>query len=148
MTVVALDTSTFIAALCAWHEAHDTCAKAINGAVDQGTALVLPAHALLEAYAVLTRLPPGHRIGPGDAALLIEKNQRVFAGFPAVPAQDLPELINEWSAHGYAGGRIYDLFIAEAAIRYGATEFWTLNPRHVTAYIADRLQVWNPAVSS
>ncbi len=47
-----------MAALSAWHESHDAAAEALEAV------RVLPAHAMLETYSVLTRLPGGLAVPP------------------------------------------------------------------------------------
>jgi uncharacterized protein with PIN domain len=49
---MAVDTSVVVAAFASWHEAHAAAARVVADRPD----LVAPA--ALEAYAVLTRLPP------------------------------------------------------------------------------------------
>ena len=65
--VYALDTSCMIAAVCGWHEQHRSAAAEIERRFDGGEHLSVAAHALSEAYAVLTRLPAPHRLAPTDA---------------------------------------------------------------------------------
>ena len=63
MTVTAVDTSVIIAALLGWHEAHDPALRALITASDTGGGtLLIPAPALVEAYAVMTRLPAPHEL--------------------------------------------------------------------------------------
>ncbi len=56
------DTSVVVAALSAWHEQHDVAARALERVT------VLPAHVMLEAYSVLTRLPGGLAVPAATAA--------------------------------------------------------------------------------
>src|SRR5687767_1526011 len=53
----SLDTSCIVAAVCTWHEHHDAAVKEIGRRLEDGESLAVPAPALIEAYAVLTRLP-------------------------------------------------------------------------------------------
>lgn len=65
--MIAVDTSIAIAALSPWHDRHadaaDTCR---DGAA-------IPAHALLEAYATLTRMPGPLRISGHVAAEALDR---------------------------------------------------------------------------
>ena len=36
--------------------------------------MVIPAHSLVESYAVMTRLPAPHRVAPADAVQLLREN--------------------------------------------------------------------------
>jgi len=51
-----------IAVLCGWHEHHDRATRAIEQRLDHGETMVVAAPGHIEAYAVLTRLPPPHRL--------------------------------------------------------------------------------------
>ncbi|MGH8907447.1 MAG: PIN domain-containing protein, partial [Egibacteraceae bacterium] len=95
----AADTSILIAAFASWHEGHAAALAALRGNVR------LPAHAVVETYAVLTRLPPPHRTeGKAVAAFL-------SARFPAPPvvldASEYVRLVEESSRHGITGGAIW-----------------------------------------
>lgn len=56
--MIAPDTSVLVAGFATWHEGHQSAVGALN----RGVRLV--AHAVLETYSVLTRLPPPHRVSP------------------------------------------------------------------------------------
>jgi predicted nucleic acid-binding protein len=60
----AVDTSCIVAAVCSWHEHHAAAAAAIEARYEAGDRLAVAAHGLVEAYAVLTRLPAPHRLAP------------------------------------------------------------------------------------
>ena len=67
--ITALDSSVIVAGLLAWHEAHERSFRALVQA-RRGT-IVVPGPALVEAYAVMTRLPAPHRLAPSDAIDLL-----------------------------------------------------------------------------
>lgn len=54
--MIAPDTSVLVAGFATWHEGHEAAVRALNRGVH------LIAHAAVETYSVLTRLPPPHRI--------------------------------------------------------------------------------------
>lgn len=56
--MIAPDTSVLVAGFATWHEGHEAAVRALNRGVH------LIAHAAVETYSVLTRLPPPHRIAP------------------------------------------------------------------------------------
>ena len=70
----ALDTSCMVAAVCPWHEHHAAAAVEIERRLDRGERIATPAPALVEAYAVLTRLPQPHRLAPADAWAVLRGN--------------------------------------------------------------------------
>lgn len=128
--MIAVDTSVVVAGLSAWHEDHAIAAAAMRERP------ALPMHAAFEAYSVLTRLPPPHRVAPGVARRLIES---AFAGrVLPLPGETADGLLGELATHGIAGGATYDAVIAATARAAGAT-IVTLDRRAVVTY--DRLGV-------
>ncbi len=67
------DTSAVIAALSAWHEQHESAAQALTHVT------ALPAHVVVEVYAVLTRLPSGLAVPATMAARVLSRR---FADSP------------------------------------------------------------------
>lgn len=128
----AVDTSALIAALSAWHDRHLATLEVLEGLLAERVELVLSQHVLLETYAVLTRLPPPHRLTPVDAAAVIEQNLRLFT--EARPVESVRSLLRTWADANIGGGRIYDLFILASARAAGASQFVTLNPRDVAGF--------------
>ncbi len=63
-----VDTSVAVPLVLASHAAHQRCNRIIAD-----RAVQLAAHALLETYSVLTRLPGDARLAPDDAAILLEQ---------------------------------------------------------------------------
>ena len=90
----------------------------------------MPAPALVEAYAVLTRLPPPHRLSAADAWALIEANFVEQATVQALEAEAYVDLLRRAAAQEVAGGRTYDLVIGECARGARAGVLLTFNPRH------------------
>lgn len=127
--VWAVDSSLIVAALLGWHEKHGEARRWLERALDSGQPVVLPVHALLESYAVMTRLPAPHRIGARDAFDLLSGTFRSTRISTPGQRRIWPWL--EASARrGLSGGRTYDALIAESARQAGATHILTLNPRH------------------
>jgi hypothetical protein len=87
------DTSCMIASVCSWHESHQNTAAEISARLDAGEELVVAAHSLAEAYAVLTRLPAPHRLSPYDAATLVKANFADAATVIALNAAEYKRLI-------------------------------------------------------
>jgi predicted nucleic acid-binding protein len=128
--VIAVDTSVVVAGFASWHEGHRAAAAALARKPR------VPAHVLVEAYSVLTRLPPPHR-APADlaATFLAER----FPEAPLVlPARAHLELVQTSARTGLAGGAIYDALIAATARHAGAT-LLTRDQRARSVY--DRMQV-------
>jgi hypothetical protein len=89
----------------------------------------MAAHALLEAYAVLTRLPPPHRLSPADALAVLDRN---WGKTPtvALTGAECWRLLRHEGPAGTAGGRLYDASIAACARKGRADEILTWNLRH------------------
>lgn len=103
--MIALDSSVAVPAVLPWHDAHD----AVRGVLWDA---VIPAHAAVETYAVLTRLPAP--LEPTVAARLVDQLPVIAAG------EDLQSaLVSECSRLGLIGGSVYDAVIAMTAQRHG-----------------------------
>jgi predicted nucleic acid-binding protein len=125
-----LDTNCMVAAVCTWHEHHAAASGEIEARLKRGERLAVAAPALVETYAVLTRLPPPHRLAPSDAWQLIDAN---FAGDGQIVALRAPayrRLLRRLAKEGVAGGRTYDAVMGECARQSGADALLTFNRRH------------------
>jgi len=131
--VFSLDSSCMVAAVCAWHERHAATAAAIEARLDRGDRLTVAAHAVVETYAVLSRLPSPHRLAPADAWALVRANFVESATLATLPVSAHVRLLDRLSAAGIGGGRSYDALIAATAAHAKAGELLTLNPRHFDA---------------
>ena len=130
MATFALDTSCMVAAICTWHERHAVAVAAIEQRLDRGDRLAVAAHAIIEAYAVLTRLPAPHRLAPADAWALVKTNFVEPATVVALNAPAIITLLNRLASAGIGGGRSYDAVIAVSASQAKASALLTFNPRH------------------
>lgn len=119
-----------VAAVCSWHERHAVVAAEIERRLAARARLAIPAHALIEAYAVLTRLPAPHRIAPADAWALLSANFVEPATVVALEGPQHAALLARLAAAGTGGGRTYDALIATQAETAGADVLMTLNSRH------------------
>jgi predicted nucleic acid-binding protein len=126
----ALDANCMIAAVCAWHEHHTRAVAAINTRIARGERIATPAHALAEAYAVLTRLPPPHRLAPDTAWTLLDATFVTRATVVALSGRAYPSLLRRLAAQATAGGRTYDAIIAECARRARVHALLTFNRAH------------------
>lgn len=125
--MIALDTSVVVAALLGWHEAHEQARSAARGGG-------VPAHALLESYAVLTRLPAPHRVASRVASSLIAgwfPPEQIF-----VPSAELARsVVERLAAAGIGGGAAYDALVGLTAAEHGA-ELRTRDRRAAVTYDA------------
>lgn len=130
MPSFALDSSCMVAAVCSWHERHRAAVSAIERRLDHGEKLAVAAHALVETYAVLTRLPAPHRLAPADAWTLVDGNFARSARVVALSAAAHLKLLVQLARAGTGGGRTYDAVIAECASQAKVNALLTFNPRH------------------
>jgi predicted nucleic acid-binding protein len=116
-----------IAAVCSWHEHHDTAAKEIERRLAARARVIVAAPALVEAYAVLTRLPPPHRLSPETALTLIENNFLKLGTVVALNAQAYAILLLRAPKDNVAGGRMYAAVIGACAEQGNASTVLTFN---------------------
>lgn len=145
-TTFAVDSSCMVAAVCGWHEHHAAAAAAIERRLDNGQRLAVPAHALVETYAVLTRLPPPHRLSPADAWALVKGNFVDHATLATLDAGAHVKILDRLAANAVGGGRAYDAIIGAAAVDAGAVELLTFNAKHFDTTGGD-LAVIDPAIA-
>lgn len=129
MTRVLIDTSCLVAAALPQHQHHATTIAELMRRRHAGHVFVMAAHAVTEAYAVLTRLPPPHRLSPADAVVLLDRNWGSCETV-ALTATETWRVLRQHAAGGLAGGRVYDGVIAACAKKGKASQLLTWNARH------------------
>jgi predicted nucleic acid-binding protein len=139
-----VDTCCIIAPVCGWHKFHPKAAAEIEQRLEKREQLATAAHALAEAYAVLTRMPAPHRLAPADALALIEGNFTDGARVIALDAAGYRSLLKRAPRDGLSGGRTYDAIIAECAVRARAATLLTFNALHFQALDATQVRVVVP----
>ncbi len=121
------DTSCMIAAVCGWHEHHERAAAEIERRLRRGETMVVAAPALVEAYAVLTRLPSPHRLAPEVALEILEASFLSGRRILALGGPGYRTLLQQGPRRGISGGRAYDAVIEACARRGRATTLLTFN---------------------
>ena len=113
------------------HIHHSRAFMEIERRRDDGEGMVLAAPALVEAYSVMTRLPPPHRL-PGEIAMaLIEANFiNGEVRMVAMSAAAYTAMLREASREGIVGGRVYDAVIVACAVSAGVSAILTFNESH------------------
>lgn len=122
-----------IAAVCSWHEHHEAAVNEIGTRLARRAKMIVAAPALVEAYAVLTRLPPPHRVSPQTAMTLLENNFLKLATIIALNAKSYETLLRRAQKNRVAGGRTYDAVIGACAEQGKAATVLTFNGRDFTA---------------
>jgi predicted nucleic acid-binding protein len=91
------------------------------------------AHAAIETYSVLTRLPPPHRASEDVVAEFL---RRRFAGrWVGLSVNDQREVLASFSSLGITGGATYDALIGASAVRADAT-LVSCDERALAVYVA------------
>ena len=121
----AVDSSVVIAAFASWHEHHAIARKAMTARPR------LIAHAAVESYSVLTRLPPPHRASPSIVHSFI--TERFTDPFLTLSENGYQELIATVVAGQILGGPAYDALIASTAAEHNAT-LLSLDQRAMATY--------------
>lgn len=125
---VAVDTNIIIAAHLTWHEKHQEALDALEDALGTG-GLTVSLHTLLEAYAVMTRLPAPHRLHPRDAYHLLHDTFFKTAQASWLEESELWQLLKTLQEQGVAGGKTYDAYILACATKAKADTLLTFNKR-------------------
>jgi predicted nucleic acid-binding protein len=111
--VIAVDSSIVVAGFASWHESHSLAVKVL----DRSPRLI--AHAAVEAFSVLTRLPPPHRAQPQ----IVHDFLTIRFTEPVLTLSDVGylELLATAATSGLAGGQTYDALIGFTAAEHEAT---------------------------
>ena len=142
---VFLDTSVLLAGLVYLGPQSAPAQSILHGVAEKTIAAPATAwHCCLEFYSVATRLPPEYRLTPGDAARLLQEEVFERMEVHDLPAGDRDAMLRLLAHDGIAGGRIYDVHIAEVARAAGARVIVTDNRRHFLAALRHGLRVETP----
>lgn len=110
--MIAADSSVLVPALLTSHEFHQACHESA-GLIDSAIG-----HALVETYAVLTRLPQPYTVPPGHASTAVRSyssNTLVLQG------DEVADAIDRFVLARASGGASYDALIAVTAKQHAAT---------------------------
>lgn len=107
----AVDTSVAIPMFASWHEDHGAVTSLLS------ETLAIPAHAMLETYAVLTRLPEPHRAPGPVVATWLDRQFDEILDPPAGKAHR--RFVRRLGDANITGGRSYDALVAATCIAHG-----------------------------
>jgi predicted nucleic acid-binding protein len=138
VSLVACDATVIAAALVAWHERHASASSALENALAR-KALVIPAPALIEAYATLTSLPAQHRLTHADAFHLLRSSFST-AKIPGPKPRDT------WSTlrRPIGGNDTFDAMILEIAKDAGAKTLLSFRRRELELLAVPGIEVVEP----
>jgi predicted nucleic acid-binding protein len=98
-------------------------------------------HCCLEYYSVTTRLPEEYRLEPETALRLLREEILPRFSVHDLQAEVREEFLVSAAGEGTAGGRIYDVHIAEIARQAGARLVTIENRRHFTPLLRHGIRV-------
>ena len=127
---VFLDTNVLVAACIADHEHHAGAVPLVQSVHDDKFEGYVSGHSLLEAQAILTRLPWTPRIIPIQASTLIADNIVKHFSVVALTGKEYSELALKFGREGIIGGKSYDVLQLACAEKCGADRIYTFNVRH------------------
>jgi predicted nucleic acid-binding protein len=138
------DTSCMVAAVCAWHEHHEAAQSELTRRLRDEQTMLVAGPAVVESYAVLTRLPAPHRLSARDAQRLIEGSFVENGRIVALDGRAYRSLLTTMAAEGIAGGRAYDAVIAECALRERGVTLLTFNVDDFAPFASRGLDMVRP----
>jgi predicted nucleic acid-binding protein len=141
---IALDSSYLIALLCEWHDHHPQTVRSYQRYLDQNAQIIIPGHALLECYSVLTRMPVPYRLPTDTAMQLIEENFAGGATIVGTKAGAFWGMLKNLARNRVGGGQVYDALIFSCAAEAGAAVLLTWNMKHFAPIATDGLAVREP----
>lgn len=110
--MIVADSSVLVPAIVSDHEAHDLA----FAAAQQADASV--GHALVETYAVLTRLPAPYTVDPAQAHLGVDSYRGHLL---TLAADELVAALEQIASARVVGGAVYDALIALTTVAHGAS---------------------------
>ena len=140
----ALDASVIVPGLLSWHAQHEAAAAALVALLQGPGKVLLPLHSLVESYAVMTRLPPPHRLSPKDALAMLEETFVKRSVLLGLDGEEGWDLIRELGQRSIAGGTTYDGLILACARKGGARRLLTFNRKHFERLESEELQIEVP----
>ena len=140
--LVAADASVLVAAVVAWHERHRPAAAAIENALTRKT-LVLPSTALVDAYAILTRLPAQHRLAHADAFHLL-RSSFATARVAGPRTSSAWSMLRRFSVAPTGGSDTYDAQLVEIAKEAGAKTLLTFRRADLERLAVPGIEIVEP----
>jgi toxin FitB len=110
--MIAADSSVLVPALVTSHEFHEACHESA-GLIDSAIG-----HALVETYAVLTRLPQPYTVPPVQASTALRSYS---SNVLVLPGDEVAAAIDRFVIARAGGGASYDALIAVTATHHTAT---------------------------
>ena len=134
------DTSVLIPTFLEDHEHHEASLSAFLKADRPSASCAV--HSLAEVYSTLTRLPGRHRLS-GEQVLLFLENIRERLTLVTLDPEEYSSAVQEAAAAGIVAGAVYDVLLAQCALKAHAETIYTWNVKdflRINAEIAIRVK--------
>jgi predicted nucleic acid-binding protein len=142
--ITAVDTNVVVAGLLSWHVHHEAASTQLIALLESQSEIVLPLPALVEAYSVMTRMPPPHRLGPKDALEILESSLRRRVTLVGLDGDEGWKLLQDISQRSITGGTVYDGLILACALKGGARRLLTFNRPHFERIATGEIEIVVP----
>jgi len=139
-----MDTSCIVPLLSAGHAQHAPTLAGYTDRRRRAEQPVIPVHALLESYSVLTRSPAPLFISPVQVRRMLVENFGEIAEFPGLSPHRCWAGLDELAARSLGGGLVYDAIIADSCIQAGAKVLLTWNVRDFLRVAPVGLEIRHP----
>lgn len=136
---VFFDTNVVVAACLEDHEHHEAAFGLLSRVLAGQDCGVISAHALVETYAVMTRLPRPLRVPANAAAKMLRENIVKHFEVIALTAEEYGKLLGEAGKEGWIGGLIYDALHLACARKAGIECLFSWNAAHLRTVAGDDL---------
>lgn len=107
---VGVDTSVLVAAVHANHPNHKPASSWLDAAFTAHE-VVIAHHSVLEAFAVLTRLPVKYRLSPSEAEMVLTETLRDNVSIASFGSGSTWKVLGWLTTVPVSGGASYDAFI-------------------------------------
>ena len=140
---IGVDSSVIIAGV---HAAHPYHAPAVDWLTRMLPVhdLIIAHHSVLEAYAVLTRLPGDHRVTPSEARDLLTVSVKENMTIAEYSSEGIWAALGSFVMTAVVGGHSYDAFVANILHSAGVDAIATFNPAHFRG-LANGTRVIDPS---
>ena len=137
--MILLDTSVLIATAQVSHARHKPSRELWKQCARHSAAV--STHTMAELFHTLTAMPPGLRLAPRDAVLVVETFLQRLTPVD-LSAEEYMETLRRTANLGYSGGMIYDALHLACARKIQAEQIYTWNVKHfqmVAPDLAERI---------
>jgi hypothetical protein len=143
MKKIGIDSSIIISAVHFNHPLHPVSANWMENNLDRCD-LITAHHCLLEAYAVLTRLPSDLRVAPTEARDILKGSIFEHVQIADFSSNQMWDILESVIGMPAIGGQAYDGFIFEIMKKNQVDGFATFNSSHFEAFHSP-FKIINPA---